>query len=126
MIDPVTDGLDEEDLEEGESEPMPVIDEVVLREAFGGGTGLVLNSPNTMEYYKTFDATRKAWNWCLHCERAYPQGSYRQVRNLQMCPYQGCDGDVVTDLWAWWKVRGGNPTYPQVPALGVQYSLRES
>ncbi len=29
MIDPVTDGLDEEDLEEGESEPMPVIDEVV-------------------------------------------------------------------------------------------------
>lgn len=123
LIDPETDGLDEEDLEEGVSEPMPVLDESVLREAFGGGTGLVLHSADTMEYYKAFEVSRKAWNWCLHCERAYPQGSYRQVRNFQMCPYQGCNGNAVTDLWTWWKVRSDNPGYPQVPELGVEYSL---
>lgn len=123
LIDPDTDGLDEEDLEEGVSEPMPVIDEAALREAFGGGVGLVLNSPDTMEYYKAFEVPRKAWNWCLHCERAYPQGSYRQVKSLQMCPYKGSDGDSVIDLWTWWKVRSGNPGYPQVPELGVRYAL---
>lgn len=123
LIDPETYVLDEDDLEEITAEPMPSVDEGVLRKAFGGGYDLVLNSPNTMEYFKAFVVPRKAWNWCLHCERAYPQGSYRQVRDLQMCPYKGCDGDAVMDLWTWGKVRSVNPGYPQTPELGVQYAL---
>ncbi|MCX7178191.1 MAG: hypothetical protein NTX56_05240, partial [Proteobacteria bacterium] len=124
-IDPMTDGIDfdDEDIEDGKHEPMPEIDDDVLRAALGNGPGLVVNSPETMERYKALVVPRKAWNWCLHCERAYPQGSYRQVGKLQMCAYQGCDGDAVIDIWEWRKIRGYNPGYPEIPELAVVYAM---
>lgn len=124
-----SDGIGDEDLEEDEStgpdEPLPVFEETFLRAAFGNpGRGeLIIGKPETMERYKAFEGPRKAWNWCLHCEKAYPQGSYRQVRDLQMCPYSGCDGDTVMDLWSWDSIREKNPSYPRVPAIGKHYPL---
>lgn len=44
------------------------------------------------------------WVWCLHCHRAYKIGEYRLEKkydDLQMCPYDGCDGDTVMDAWEW-------------------------
>lgn len=64
--------------------------------------------------------------WCLHCERAYPDGAFREVTDArgetqQMCPYDGCDGDAVIDAWDWAVIRIANPDYPKVPGLGVVY-----
>ena len=28
------------------------------------------------------------WVWCLHCERAYQVGEFRQVGDIQLCPYE--------------------------------------
>lgn len=65
--------------------------------------------------------------WCLHCERAYPYGWYRPVKQgrqtLHYCPYDGCDGDIFMDAWPWSKVRGANPQYPEEPELGKRYPL---
>ena len=61
--------------------------------------------------------------WCLHCERAYQRGEYRQLRGLRMCPYDGCDGDTVIDQWKWLQVRNNNPGYPNVPERGEVYPL---
>jgi len=44
------------------------------------------------------------WVLCLHCQRPYKIGEYRYDKNfpdLQMCPYEGCDGDTVFDAWKW-------------------------
>ena len=60
--------------------------------------------------------------WCLHCERAYPYGEYRQVDDLQMCPYEGCGGDTVIDAWPWPKLRDAHG-YPDVPEKGERYPL---
>lgn len=119
------DDEDEDEDDEGPDEPMPDVDEDEQRQAFKTkpGSRLVTHSPDTMERYDFIAGPRKAWNWCMHCERAYPQGSYRQVRDLQMCPYEGCDGDTVMDLWAWQRVREANPQYPEVPELGKVYGL---
>ena len=116
--------LDEDDA--GPDEPMPEVPEATLRAAFGQSTArskLILASPDTMERYKGIEGPRKAWNWCLHCERAYPQGSYRQQGDLQMCPYAKCEGDAFMDLWTWSRIRKENPTYPETPELGVRYGL---
>lgn len=115
----------EEDEEVGPDEPVPAVGEDILRAAFGNPKKgeLIIGKPETMERYKTFEGPRKAWNWCLHCEKAYPQGSYRQVRDLQMCPYSGCDGDTVMDLWSWDSIREKNPSYPSVPQVGKHYPL---
>lgn len=39
------------------------------------------------------------WVWCLHCERFYKVGEYREVvvgkrkkEVYQLCPYPDCDG----------------------------------
>ncbi|MGQ0503572.1 MAG: hypothetical protein ACT4P0_13350 [Panacagrimonas sp.] len=119
------DDEDDENEDDGPDEPMPDIDEGEQRQAFKtkAGTRLVTHSPDTMERYDFISGPRKAWHWCLHCERAYPLGSYRQIRDLQMCPYEGCDGDTVMDLWTWQRVREANPGYPEVPELGVVYGL---
>ena len=71
-----------------------------------------------------------AWLWCLHCGRCYPHGHYRvatsgrgvNARDLEMCPYKGCDGDTVMDAWPWSKLADAHPSYPKVPILGVVYS----
>lgn len=50
------------------------------------------------------------WVLCLHCQRAYKIGEYRldkRFPNLQMCPYEGCDGDTVLDAWDW--IHEGEP-----------------
>lgn len=108
------------------NEPMPKIASATLRDAFGADSEnsvLITNSPGTMERYKAFPGPRSAWNWCLHCERAYPQGSYRREGSYQNCPYTGCNGDAVLDLWDWSTVREKNPSYPITPVFGERYPL---
>lgn len=61
--------------------------------------------------------------WCLHCERAYENGQWREEGELQMCPYDNCDGDAVLDAWEWSKIREEHPDYPEVPEIGKSYPL---
>ena len=72
------------------------------------------------------DETPCAFLWCLHCGRAYRWGEYREIDGLQMCPYEGCDGDTVVDGWRWEDVREGNPDYPKTPKLGHVYELNRT
>ena len=64
--------------------------------------------------------------WCLHCERAYKWGEFREIDGLQMCPYADCDGDTVMDGWHWHEVCEANPDYPDVPELEKRYPLYRS
>jgi hypothetical protein len=61
--------------------------------------------------------------WCLHCERTYRRGECREVNGLQMCPYDGCDGDTVTDAFPWSQIRDANPQYPVIPEHGARYAM---
>lgn len=63
------------------------------------------------------------WVWCLHCQRCYKIGEYRiekKFDDLQMCPYDGCDGDTVFDSIEWRgecePVRGKIYDYTHKPA----------
>jgi hypothetical protein len=67
-----------------------------------------------------------AFLWCLHCGRAYRWGEYREIDGLQMCPYEGCNGDTVGDGWRWEHVREGYPDYPKTPKLGHVYELNRT
>jgi len=58
---------------------------------------------------------RSDYLWCLHCERTYKRGKFRKVGDLQMCPYEGCDGDTVLDAIDWENIRYHHPEYPQIP-----------
>ena len=73
------------------------------------------------------------WVWCLHCERAFQYGEYREVavdsvvapyrdEPFQLCPYDSCDGSPL-DWWEWNRVREGHSDYPLVPTRGKQYPL---
>jgi len=73
--------------------------------------------------YEMFGRLEKGWLWCLHCERAYRAEEYREIGDLQMCPYEDCDGDTVLDAWPWKQVRGANPSYPREPERGKVYPL---
>jgi hypothetical protein len=64
--------------------------------------------------------------WCLHCERAYKWGEYLEIDGLQMCPFEGCNGDTVMDGWHWEEVLQANPDYPDVPEIGKHYPLYRS
>ena len=69
---------------------------------------------------------RSDFLWCLHCERTYNRGQYREVNGFQMCPYPDCNGDTVIDAWDWEKVREDredSTKYPIVPKDGVVYPL---
>ncbi len=66
---------------------------------------------------------RSDFMWCLHCERTYNRGAFRDENGFQMCPYQGCDGSTVVDGWDWEDVRDHHPDYPHVPQDGVVYPL---
>jgi hypothetical protein len=70
-----------------------------------------------------FGKTQSGFLWCLHCERAYEEGKWRDVKGMQMCPYADCNGDAVIDAWDWQKVREANPEYPQRPEAGTVYPL---
>jgi hypothetical protein len=98
---------------------------------------------------KNSGAGASGWMWCLHCQRAYLYGCYREgekfsydevfVREvmscggseaiamlddyMQLCPYPDCDGDAVMDSQPWEWVRGNHPEYPEVPIAGVEYPL---
>lgn len=71
--------------------------------------------------------------WCLHCERTYPHGEFREIKDphpipgeddtLQMCPYEDCDGDVVIDSKEWDWVLEKHPDYPETPKHGEVYPL---
>lgn len=67
-----------------------------------------------------FHFKRGSWVWCLHCERCYKVGEFRQVGELQYCPFADCDGTVI-DAWEWSTIRDANPGYPEVPELGKVY-----
>lgn len=66
---------------------------------------------------------RVVFLWCLHCERTYRRGECRIIDGLQMCPYEGCDGDTVCDGKSWGWVRESNSQYPVIPTEGVRYPL---
>ena len=65
--------------------------------------------------------------WCLHCERTYKNGEHRKINlggeTYEMCPYDNCDGDTVTDAWRWKQIREGHPEYPEVPVHGQTYPM---
>lgn len=61
--------------------------------------------------------------WCLHCERCYVYGQFRQNGGLQMCPYPDCSGSTVCDGIKWDEIREFNPDYPVKPFHGVVYPL---
>ena len=84
--------------------------------------GAVFN-PNGLHRDAALDGDPPNYLWCLHCERAYVRGEYREVRDLQMCPYSGCNGDTVIDAWDWNSIRENNPSYPENPLEGVVYSM---
>jgi hypothetical protein len=46
------------------------------------------------------------WVHCLHCSRYYKIGEFRVIKGLQYCPYPGCDGDAVTDVFGKWQGSG--------------------
>ena len=64
------------------------------------------------------------WAWCLHCERAYKVGEFRQVGEFQFCPYPDCDGSAVIDCWHWGEIARWM-SYPEVPERDKVYSARE-
>jgi hypothetical protein len=63
------------------------------------------------------------WIWCLHCERCYQAGEYREIDNLQMCPYEDCDGDTVLDSWLWKEIQEKHPKYPEIPERNKEYPM---
>src|SRR5262245_34072646 len=79
----------------------------------------------TMKYGKDVHNWNKGtlFQWCLHCERTYRRGECREIEGLQMCPYEGCNGDTVIDAWPWFTVRSYNPQYPVIPEDGKRYPL---
>ena len=66
------------------------------------------------------ETKRSDFLWCLHCERTYARGEYRQVGELQMCPHADCDGDAVGDAWDWETLRDYHPEYPAQPEPDVK------
>jgi hypothetical protein len=71
------------------------------------------------------EVQRSRFLWCLHCERTYEREKWRNIGELQMCPYLDCDGDTVVDAWDWEKVRDHHPDYPATPDFGTHYPLYE-
>jgi hypothetical protein len=73
---------------------------------------------------RAFGKTKRGTHlWCLHCERTYEHGKWRDEDGLQMCPYVGCSGDAVIDAWEWDKVRENHSDYPAIPVFGTRYPL---
>jgi hypothetical protein len=73
---------------------------------------------------ETFGMKVGTWLWCLHCERCYQAGEYREIDGLQYCPYEGCDGTTVLDGERWSGLRAKSPPeYPEVPERGTVYPL---
>ena len=74
------------------------------------------------------DLPEGAFLYCIHCERAYPKNKYRVLSDIesglmQMCPYEGCNGDAVIDAWEWDKICSENHSYPKIPEEGKVYPM---
>lgn len=75
------------------------------------------------------------WVWCLHCERCYKIGEFKTIApdktlkragitsDLQICPYEDCDGDAVFDTRLWKEIREIHPEYPIEPIKGINYPI---
>ena len=74
--------------------------------------------------------------YCINCERAYMNGRHRikvmygkewplEIRGdtMEMCPYEGCDGDAVIDAWEWDRIRSEHSDYPEIPEEGKVYPM---
>jgi len=71
---------------------------------------------------------KNAYLYCIHCERAYPKKKFRVKKDklfgdLQMCPYEECDGDAVMDAWEWDQIAMHHADYPEVPEEGKVYPM---
>lgn len=100
----------------------------------------VAKVPGELDYLRMFqsDAALGDWMWCLHCERAFRLGEYREVEGdrvrsgqfgddcgaevLQLCPYDDCGGSPI-DWWTWAQIRSYHSDYPDVPERGKEYPL---
>ena len=58
--------------------------------------------------------------WCLHCERTYKVGEHRIINDYEMCPYEGCEGDLW-DGMSWEDMYRHHPEYPEIPVKGIVY-----
>jgi len=63
------------------------------------------------------------WVWCLHCERCYQVGEFREIKEFQLCPYEDCYGDTIFDSWHWEVIQSNNPDYPVIPERSKIYPL---
>ena len=65
------------------------------------------------------------WFWCMHCERAYPSGSFKRDKKngLLLCPYPDCSGDIVFDARGWDMLLECNSENPVIPERGTVYPL---
>ena len=68
------------------------------------------------------DPKRSEYLWCLHCQRTYERGKWRDIDGLQMCPYIDCSGDAVIDAMDWATIRDAHPEYPEKPRWCVTYA----
>lgn len=84
-----------------------------------------------MHYGEIFEKISEGtYMLCMHCERAYKYGNFRHSMDpvsmdmiLQVCPYEGCDGDAVIDAEEWGSIRDHHPDYPEIPELDKVYPL---
>lgn len=84
--------------------------------------GAVFN-PRNLHRDQVFEGDPPKYLWCLHCERAYVRGEYREMGDMQMCPYADCNGDAVIDAWDWNSIREEHPSYPENPVEGIVYPM---
>lgn len=59
--------------------------------------------------------------WCMRCNRAFPNGVYRQVGDFRKCPYTGCDAHATVDALPWGQIKDLHAAYPAAPELGAVY-----
>jgi len=90
-----------------------------------------VSQPHVVEFFEGYEVGD--WVWCLHCERCYKVGEYRAVplpredrtgalREIQLCPYQDCDGSAVLDAILWSRFREGRERlYPDEPERNTVY-----
>jgi hypothetical protein len=74
-------------------------------------------------YSVTFNRPDGIWLWCLHCERCYKAGEFRELDGFQYCPYPDCDGTTVLDGWTWDSIRAIHTDYPMEPEREKVYPL---
>lgn len=89
-----------------------------------------------LDYEAVSGKPKSEYMWCLHCERTYKYGKFREVKfkpfvvnhvryepTFQMCPYKDCDGDTVLDAKQWSDIREYHPEYPEIPEPDKVYPL---